>query len=1071
MTARAPVQGIASAHCEPERRQVTVVSCGLADSTALAVNFDPEDLSSTVHRFQDICTTVITHWGGAVINTVGDEIVALFGYPNSLEDDAERAVHASLDLVAKVGALLSPSGEPLRVQLGNATGVVLIGENQPAVGEAIVMAARLRSISPPNSVIVTASTRKLLGSVFACDDLELREFEGCSKPVTAYRVTGKQAIESQFAARSRGRLTQLVGRQGELQQISALWERTKGGKGQVALLCGEAGIGKSRVCEEWLDRITNEPHILIRYQCSAHHTNSPFYPVIRQLENAARFEREDTTDVKLRKLEAVLSPAGAATPADIPRYAALLSIPTDEFCSLPDLTPQRQRDLTIAALLRQVLNLALARPVVIVLAGAHWIDSCTLELLSRIIASIKTARVFVLVSFRPEFFPQWLDESHVTMLRLNRLPREQSEIIISDVAGHKELPHELREQIISKADGVPLFAEELTKTVLESGLLHDTGERYVTVGPLRPLAIPTTLLGSLTARLDRLGPIREIAQIGAAIGREFSYRLLATVAPVSGPALDTALAHLVACELIFVRGQPPDSTYIFKHALVQDAAHAAMIRSKRQHLHSRIADALMEGFPGTVEAQPELMAHHLVQAGLTERAIEHLRKAGRRAIEHSANAEAIRHLTSALESLQSLPENPERKRAALEMEVMLGQARIVDCGYAATATRETLLRAKALIDDLTDPSQKFAILYGVWASHYVGGEVAKQRDAAVEFLAEAERHNDTGALCIAHRILGTTCVTTGEFAAGLHHLERARALYDAEHHSRYRFQYGQDIGAAALCYLSWALWHLGKVDQALEIAAEAMKRAKELSHPHTLVYTICHARGLMDLFRRRHEDTQSYADRVVSLCKENGFSHWLNGGRIFEGWAKICQGDVDQGGELLRAGVVAWQERGARLWLPIFLTLEAEAYAKGGRGDAALQAIEKALAISKETGEHWAMAEMLRVKARLLLATGRADADEIETILVNSLEIARRQRARCWELRASCDLARLWQGQGRGRKALKLLQSIYDQFTEGFDTADLRDAKALIRSLRQNVSRKQSERAGIRSRAGEPTAA
>src|SRR5262249_23722207 len=510
-----------------------------------------------------------------------------------------------------------------------------------------------------------------------------------------------------------------------------------------ALLCGEAGIGKSRIYADWLDCITDEPHITIRVQCSPYHTNSPFYPVINRLEHAARFEREDTPDVRFRKLEALLSQAGSAILADIPFYAALLSIPTDGCYSSRDPTQQRQRDPIIAALVPQVLSLELTRPVVIVLEDAHWIDSSTLELFTRCIASIKTARVFILVSFRPEFFPHWLDESHVTMLRLDRLSREQTGIIISDVAGGKELPRELQEQIMSKADGVPLFAEELTKTVLESGLLQDVGARYVAVAPVPSLVIPSTLLGSLSARLDKLGPSREIVQIGAAIGREFSYRLLSAVAPVSGASLHTALAHLSSRELILVRGEPPDSIYIFKHALVQDAAYATMVRSKRQQLHSRIADAIIEGFPETVETQPELIAHHLAQAGLTERAIEYLRKAGLRAIERSANAEAIRHLTGALESLQLLSESPERKRAALELRVMLGQAMIAERGYAAPETRETLLRAKTLIDDLTDPSQKFAILYGIWACQYVGGEVAKQRDTAVEFLAEAERYEDT----------------------------------------------------------------------------------------------------------------------------------------------------------------------------------------------------------------------------------------------------------------------------------------------------------------------------------------
>jgi class 3 adenylate cyclase/DNA-binding response OmpR family regulator/predicted ATPase len=1042
---------------DSEKRQLTVLSCELIGSTAIAVNLDPEDFGFTIRRFQEICTTVITHWGGAAINFVGDEILASFGYPKCYEDNAERAVRAGLELVANVGDLRSESGEPLQVRIAIATGLVLIGENQPPIGEAIVIASRLRKTTPPNSVTVTANTRSLLGEVFVCNNPELFEFEGICEPVTAYRVTGKRAIECRFVANRTGRLIQFVGREHELWQMSTLWERTKGGKGQVVLLCGDAGIGKSRLADTWLDRITGEPHTTIMYQCSPHHTNSPFFPIINQLEHAAHFAREDTPEVRLRKLEVVLSQAGAATLAHTPLYAALLSIPTDRFYSSPDLTAQRRRVLTIATLTEQVLGLALMRPVIIVLGDAHWIDASTLELLGRYIASIKTARVFILVSFRPEFFPPWLNESHVTMLRLNRLSHEQTGVIVSDVAGDKELPCELHEQITSKADGVPLFAEELTKTVLASRQLQDAGALYGAAGPPSSFAIPMTLSDSLTARLDRLGSIKRIAQIGSVIGREFSYSLLASVAPASGPSLQNALEHLAACELIFARGEPPDSTYIFKHALVQDAAYASMVRSDRQQLHSRIADALMAGFPETIEVQPELMAHHLSQAGLTERAIEYLGKAGRRAIERSANAEAIRHLQRAIDMVRSLPDSPERRHLALGWEVMLGQAMIADRGYAAPETKKVLLQAKALFNDLTDSSQKFAILYMTWACHYVGGEISKQTDAATEFLVEAERHSDTAVLCVAHRLLGTTYVTRGDFAAGLHRLERARALYNSEHHACYRHQYGQDIGAAALCYLSWALWHLGYVDQASAVAVEAMKHAEELSHPHTLVYTICHARGFMDLFSRRCDDTRSYAGLVISLCTENRFSHWINCGRILEGCAEIRQGKVDQGIELLRAGMASWQKAGARLWLPIFLTLEAEAYAEAGRGDAALQAIDEALTIAKDTGERWAMAEMLRVKARLLQAVGRTEAGEIETILIDSLEIARAQRARCWELRASCDLALLWQSQGRRRKALKLLESVYEQFTEGFDTADLRDAKALMENLRRGLGRSQSE--------------
>jgi predicted ATPase len=615
--------------------------------------------------------------------------------------------------------------------------------------------------------------------------------------------------------------------------------------------------------------------------------------------------------------------------------------------------------------------------------------------------------------------------------------------MITDVADGRELPPELYNQIISKTDGVPLFVEELTKTILESGQLRAVDDRYVANAPLPSIAIPATLHDSLIARLDRLASIKEVAQIGAALGREFSYHLLAAVAPIAGAALDAALGHLGAVELIFARGEPPDSTYIFKHALVQEAAYASLLHSKRRWLHGQIADALSQRFPEIIESHPELMAHHLAEAGLTERAVGYLERAGERAIQRSANVEAIGHLTRALQLLQLLPDHRGR---TLELLVLLGQAKIAGHGYAATETKEVLLQAKALIDEFTDPARKFSILYGVWACHYVGGEVVLQRDAAMEFLREAERHGDTGALCLSHRTLGTTYVTMGEFVAGRQHLERARALYNPEEHGPFRYQYGQDIGATALCYLCWALWHLGYFDQASQVAAEAVRRAEEVSHPHTLAYTICHARGMMDIFRRRPEETRCYAGSIGSLCLEHGFPFWAAGARILTGWAATCQGETETGLELLREGLASWRKTGARLWLPIFRSLEAEAHAKAGHSDTALQIIEEALLISEETGERWAIAEVLRIKAGLFLAIG-SPTQEVEALLVKSLQIARHQQARSWELRTGCDLARLWQHQGRHAEALQLLQMISCQLTEGFDTADLRNANALLADL------------------------
>jgi class 3 adenylate cyclase/predicted ATPase len=1054
--ASAPARGPALPQSEAERRQLTVLFCDLVGSTALAVKLDPEDLRDVIRGFQGCCAAVIAQMGGHVARFMGDGLLAYFGYPRAHEDDAERAVRAGLDLVAKVNQLLLPTGDPLQVRVGIATGVVIVGDTvgkesaqeQVVVGETPNLAARLQSMAAPNTTVVAASTLRLLGDMFVCEQLGPFELKGLSEPVVAWRVLGERVTESRFAAIHPTNLTRFVGRQNELHQLYGMWKRAKAGKGQVALLCGEAGIGKSRISKTLLDRIADDANVTIRLQCSPYHNNTPFYPIITQHEHAAHFQRLDPPEVKLEKLEALLSQIGSEIVADAPLYAALLSIPTERRYPALDLTPRRQKDLTIEALTRQVLTLARTKPVLFVVEDAHWIDPSTLEATTRFIEAVRTAPVFLVITFRPEFFPRWLDQPHVTMIHIDRLERSKASAMIRDLAGGKELPTEVIEAIISKTDGVPLFVEELTKMVLESGLLRDAGDRYITVGPLPRLAIPTTLHDSLMARLDRLSPIKEVAQIGAAIGREFTYHLLAAVAPISGVALRSALEQLTRAGLIFGRGEPPGSTYIFKHALLQDAAYTSLLRGRRQELHRRIADALEHQFAELAETQPQLMAHHLAQAGLSELAINYLRRAGQRANESSANAEAIGHLKLALELLQSLPDGPEHKRNALELQAMLAQAMIAGRGYAAPETRGVLLQAKALTDEYTEVSQKCVILYGIWASYYVGGEVAMQQRAAVEFLAEADRHDDTASLCLSHRTLGTTYVQMGEFAAGRQHLERAWELYDPEHHSQSKYLYGQDIGATALSYLCWALWHLGYVDQAAVVAAEATKRAEALSHPFTLAYTICHARGMMDVFRRCPDDARSYANAVISICTEHDFPFWAAGGRILDGWAIACEGKADEGIAKLDEGLAAWRKTGARLWLPIFLALNAEAHAKAGRSDIALNIIEEALAISDETGERWAVAEVLRIKAGLLQATGRPAADEIENLLVKSLETGRRQQALSWQLRTACDLARLWQGQDRIEKALTLLQSIYDQFTEGFGTADLIHAAALLESLR-----------------------
>ena len=1043
---------------EAERRLLTVMFCDLVGSAALAARLDPEDMWGVIACYHACIGEVVAPYEGMIARYMGDGALVYFGYPRAQEDDAEQAVRAALVLVDAAANLRTNVDAALQVRIGIATGTVVVSElligetpaEQAVVGETPNLAARLQTLAEPGTVLICPQTRRLTGGHFDYRDLGALALKGWTEPVAIWQALRPTGVASRFEAMHETKLPPLFGREEEIELLSRRWRHAAQGEGRVVLLTGEPGIGKSHIALALGERLQSEPHIALRYFCSAHHTNSALFPFIGQLERAARFERKDSPTEKLSKLDALVA-RSTADPEHVAVLANLFALPAGDRYQLQELTPQKRKEKTLAALLAQLDGLAARQPLFVIFEDVHWIDPTSLELLVATVEHVPQLRVLLLITARSEFTPPWPSYPHMTTIPLARLGRRDGAALVERVTGGKALPKEVMDEILARTDGVPLFIEELTKTVLESGLLHERNGHYVLERPLPSLAIPTTLHASLMARLDRLVPVREVAQIGAVAGREFHYELLYAVAGMPRERLEAALGQLVRSELIFCRGEIPHSVYAFKHALVRDAAYASLLKTRRGQLHAAIANALEQQFPEIMQTQPETLARHLTEAGLTEKAIGYWLRAGKNAALRSANADAIVHLQRGLELLQSLPADPAQKQVALEFEVLLGQAMIAARGYAAPETMKVLLRAKKLITDSTESSLKFAILYGVWACYYVGGHADMQQVAAAEFLAEAERCGDTRALCLAHRAMGTTYVTMGEFAAARRHLEQARALHDPDRPSQEAFHYGQDIGATVLCYLSWALWHLGYVEQASEVADDAVRRAEAIPHPFTLVYTLCHARGMMDVFRRRSENTQSYAGVVMSLCAEHEFPFWAAGGQILSGWAATCQGDVEAGVEAINRGLEAWRETGARLWLPMFLALEAEAHAKAGRSDAALQAIEQALAVSDETGEQWAVAEVLRTKAGLLLAHNPAKADEVENLLTKSLEIARRQQALCWELRTSCDLARLWQRQGRGKDALKLLRSIHGRFMEGLETPDLKAAEALMENLTEDT--------------------
>ena len=667
---------------EAERRQITVMFCDLVGSTALSEELDPEDLREVMAAYQKTAGAVVERYDGHVAQYLGDGLMTYFGWPTAHEDDAQRAVRAGLEIVAAVQGIEAPAA--LSVRVGISTGPVVVGETgagdaavpKAAVGETPNVAARVQGLAEPNTVTVGETTQRLIGGAFDLEDLGAQTLKGVAAPINVFRVTGASDVETRFDASHGAGLTPLVGRDEEVGLLLKRWEQAKDGEGQVILLSGEAGIGKSRITQALREHVMSESHTRLRYQCSPYYTNSAFYSVIAQFERAAEFEHEDTPEQKLDKLEALLALSAENVTDIAPLFAALLSLPSDRYPPL-NLSPQKQKEDTITALADQVVLLAGAQPVLMIFEDAHWIDPSTLEVLGAVIERVRETPVLIVITYRPEFEPPWAGHDHVGTLTLNRLSRRHGADMVAGVIGGKALPNEVLDQIVAKTDGVPLFVEELTKTVLEAGLLKEVGDRYELDGPLPPLAIPSTLQDSLMARLDRLGLVKEVAQTGACIGREFAYALLAAVSPLRDNELQDALQQLTSSELIFRRGIAPGSTYTFKHALVQDAAYRSLLNSKRQQLHARIATVLEKRFPVTGPNNPEVLADHLTKAGLGDKAVKYWIMAGVRAKEVFANDEATVHLQVALELMGSLlahdePGSMSLRQQSAQVLVMLG---------------------------------------------------------------------------------------------------------------------------------------------------------------------------------------------------------------------------------------------------------------------------------------------------------------------------------------------------------------------------------------------------------------
>ena len=1030
--------------------------CDLVGSTALSGQLDPEDLRELILGYQHTVVGEITHFEGHIARFMGDGVLAYFGWPRAHEDEAERSVRAGLAVTAAVAKLSTPDGTTLAARVGIATGLVVVGDligegaaqEEAAVGETPNLAARLQGLAEPGTVAISDATRRLCGELFELEAFGEQHLKGIARPVKVYSVRGARATKSRYRAHHAGKVLPLIGREHELALIMEHWQQINDGEGQMILLTGEAGIGKSRVLLAVGDALKGQPHYRINYQCSPYHTDSALYPVIQQLIRAGNFVATDNVEAKLDKLEALLGLALAEPRQIAPLIAALLGIDGEHRYGKLGLTPQQQRTRTLQALVGQFAGLAQQQPVLFLLEDAHWIDPTTLELIELSLEAVSQVQVMMLITARPVFEHRFDGHPTVTRLVLNRLGRKPCIAIIKRLSGNKALPEAVLDEIIAKTDGVPIFVEELTKTVLESGLLRVTDRAFVLDGLLPPLAIPASLHDSLLARLDRLGPIKEIAQLAACIGRKFDFPLIAAVADRSETDLLAALDRLASAELIFRRGTPLEARYTFKHALVQEAAYNSLLRAKRQQLHARIARELEQHFPETVEKEPELLAQHYSGAGLYQQAIAYWQKAGEYAVQRSANLEAVEHLTKGLDVIVHLPDESERTHRELALQAQLGQALIATKGYGAPETARCFERARELAEQVGDSPQLFPVLYGCWVYRVTWAEYPTARQMAERFLSLAKRRAETSAVLTGHRMLGFSLSCLGDFAGARENFEQVLALYQPRQHTL-AFHYGQDPKAAGASMLAWNLWHLGYPDRAVQVCDEAVAYARDLNHTNTRGYVETFGAVRIQLFRRDREGVERYVNSVMALCEEQKLPFWVGFIKAFEGWTLIEQGRYQTAIDTIGEGLAAFDSTNTLMFKPHSYALLAQAYAGCHRTDDSLRLLDDALALADSTAEHWISAELHRLKGEVLLRTGGGanTTTAAESCFQQSLALARERSAKSWELRTATSLARLWHDQDKHREAVDLLAPVYGWFTEGFDTPDLQDAKSLLEKL------------------------
>ena len=1032
---------------EGERRQLTVLFCDMVGFTELASRVDPEVLQKVIRAYEDACAVCITRYDGYVFQRLGDGIVAFFGYPVAHEGEAERAIHAGLAIIDLLARLEVADVGRLSVRIGIATGMVVVSSvEKGAVGEAMNLASRLQGIAPTGALVVSERVRQLAGGRFVYESLGEPLLKGIHRPTAAYRIVGISEISSRFEAATQEGLTAMVGRKQDIGLLTDRWQQAQSGEGQVVLLSGEPGIGKSRILNALRERLEADGARTLRVQCSPYYTTSAFYPSVDNLERALKYARDETPESKLDKLEALIVGHYGLPRDDVRYFAAMLSIPFEGRYGPSNTGPQRFKDETLRCLADLCEAAARKQPTVMLFEDVHWADPTSLEGLDLLIDRVKSFPLLIVLTHRPEFQSRWGSQGHVATLNISKLTKAQSSAIVNKLAQGKTLPGNLLEQILTRTDGVPLYVEELTKSILESGELKAVGDHYEYTGTSHQVSIPASLRDSLMARLDRYAPIKEIAQIGSVIGRQFSYELIHAVAHGTREELDQALDQLTESGLASRRGTPPDASYTFKHALVQDAAYDSLLKSRRQQLHAKVVNAIEERLPTLRETEPEVLARHLSIAGQTRVAITLWRRAAELAMRRMALVESIAHLNKALEELALLPREPDRDKIELELHASLGTVFMLAKGWAAPEVERAYRRANELSTSIGNADDAAWALWGICVFHLVRGEIDHARAIGERLMVLASASGSRTALLVAHMLGVQLAMYAGHFDKVEHHWATVEQLYSEVDDRSLINHYSTDLRLTVRLHGAHVRWIMGLPDQAAKLCADKDDIARSLAHPYSLSWALTWG-AIPHLYRGDYDAVQRSASEGVRIAQEHGLAYTGAIGTMALGWVRAQRGQCAEGIEAMRAGLAAFRATGAEIVVPYFKTLLAELLCGAGNKPEAHALLDTALEQVERWGERWQEAEIHRVRGLLWTSAPDRDSALAERSFQRAINIASSQGARAWELRARTALARLLQLEGQGGRARSALEPILASFQEGTQTKDLLEARELLKSL------------------------